>query len=425
MLGECYAPHLIMHSESRLMTPRTFLIVALFALVAPAQQTTEAPATQDLRTRTLRLATWNLYNLFDHVDEPDRPDEGTPPKNRFDMAETARMISALDADVLGVEEVENRRVLEALNRELSQPYPYVELLEGNDYRGIDVGILSRFPIVAACSHRLRPLDSMHRFARDFPVFRIRLAEGEEIAVSVVHFKSKRGKKKVSDAWRRAEAEGARRVLGELHEREPELPMVVMGDFNDTRDARTLAPLMTWLKDQTAKIPTEERVTFPRGKRGEQIDFILTTAGWESKKAGIVADPASPSDHRPVWADFPVDFDLVRPTVPMAVRAVDPPPVPTMDAHDLKGLRARLLRNVKLVGTVTAIHRSRSGRSATLNFDVDYRKAAVAYVPALAMKRFMNLDALVGKKVVIESPVSLYKGQPQVMLTRPRQLRILP
>ncbi len=407
------------------MNVRILAALLLFPLSLGAQQTAQVPAAKDARARTLRLATWNLYNLFDHVDEPDRPDEGTPPKNRFDMAETARMISDLDADVLGVEEVENRRILEALNRELSNPYPYVELLEGNDHRGIDVGILSRFPIVEACSHRLRPLDSMHRFARDFPVFRIRLAEGEEFGVGVVHFKSKRGKKKVSDAWRRAEAEGAYRILAELRRREPKLPLVVMGDFNDTRDAKTLAPLMTWLTDQTAKIPSAERVTFPRDKKGEQIDFILTTPDWQAKTAGIVDNPESPSDHRPVWADFPLDFDLERPAVPMAVPAIAPPSAPRIDVHALGRLRAHLLQDVQLVGTVTAIHRSRSGRSATLNFDVDYRKAAVAYVPALAMARFPDLDALVGKKVVIESPVSLYKGQPQVTLTRPKQLRVQP
>ena len=407
------------------MNVRMLAVLLLFSLGLGAQQTAEAPAAKDARARTLRLATWNLYNLFDHVDEPDRPDEGTPPKNRFDVAETARMISALNADVLGVEEVENRRVLEALNRELPKPYPYVELLEGNDHRGIDVGILSRFPIVEACSHRLRPLDDMHRFARDFPVFRIRLAKGEEIGVGVVHFKSKRGKKKVSDAWRRAEAEGARRVLAEIRAREPKLPLIVMGDFNDTRDATTLAPLMTWLRDQTAKIPVEQRVTFPRGKKGEQIDFILTTPDWKAIAAGIVVNPDSPSDHRPVWADFPLDFDLARPAVPMVMRGFNAPPVPRIDAHELEKLRARLLQSVMLVGTVTAVHRSRSGRSATLNFDADYRKAAVAYVPALAMARFPNLDTLVGKKVIIESPVSLYKGQPQVTLTRPKQLRVLP
>ncbi len=59
----------------------------------------------------------------------------------------------LKADVLGVVEAESRPVLSAFNQEIlpavgGQPFRHVMLIDGNDERGIDVGLMSRagYPI---------------------------------------------------------------------------------------------------------------------------------------------------------------------------------------------------------------------------------------------------------------------------------------
>lgn len=121
--------------------PRIAQLVALGALFALFSGSLLAQATtataQDSRAQTLRVATWNLLNLFDDADEPDKPDEGTDPKSWVEMRELARFIDEIDADVIGVQEVENRRILGRLNQMLKKPYGYVELIEGNDARGID------------------------------------------------------------------------------------------------------------------------------------------------------------------------------------------------------------------------------------------------------------------------------------------------
>jgi hypothetical protein len=70
---------------------------------------------------------------------------------------TARVIAEVNADVLITIEVENRPTLERFNKqvlgaEFDREYPHVMVIDGNDARGIDVGVLSRFPIERLRSH---------------------------------------------------------------------------------------------------------------------------------------------------------------------------------------------------------------------------------------------------------------------------------
>ena len=116
------------------------------------------------------LATYNVYNLFDLVDDP-RIDEGefTPRPGVWDAAKLATRLGllatvfeVLDADIVMVNEVENLEIFEQLRDAIrasgGPAYPHLHLVEGRGGRGIDVGLLSRFPIVRAVS---RPINRQH------------------------------------------------------------------------------------------------------------------------------------------------------------------------------------------------------------------------------------------------------------------------
>ena len=70
------------------------------------------------------IAFWNLENLFDYEDDPDNPgDDEYLPEKEWDQARyerkldhLAKAIVSMEADLLAVCEVENRRVLEDLIR---------------------------------------------------------------------------------------------------------------------------------------------------------------------------------------------------------------------------------------------------------------------------------------------------------------------
>jgi len=83
------------------------------------------------------------------------------PINDKAVFNTARVIAAVNPDILAVCEVEDRLgsddsmtaccvpLLKGTGR---SEYPYVLVVDGNDQRGIDVGIVSRFPITDLSTH---------------------------------------------------------------------------------------------------------------------------------------------------------------------------------------------------------------------------------------------------------------------------------
>ena len=92
-------------------------------------------------------------------------------KKQSDTDEIARRImDNVNADILAVQEVEHLGILKQFNKEkLGGLYRHIVLVEGNDSRLIDVGILSKLPIGAITSHQtaIHPEDPDRRiFGRD-------------------------------------------------------------------------------------------------------------------------------------------------------------------------------------------------------------------------------------------------------------------
>lgn len=82
----------------------------------------------------------------------------------------AERIKKMKVDVLAVQEVEDIDILRQFNREhLDWMYRYVVLIEGNDPRLIDVGVLSKLPIggITSWQHAVHPDDPTRAvFGRD-------------------------------------------------------------------------------------------------------------------------------------------------------------------------------------------------------------------------------------------------------------------
>src|SRR5437773_870695 len=69
-------------------------------------------------------------------------------------------------------------------------YPHVMVIDGNDDRGIDVGLMSRFPIGSMRSHVDDIENGSLIFSRDCPEYEIALPSGSTLLVLVNHLKSK-------------------------------------------------------------------------------------------------------------------------------------------------------------------------------------------------------------------------------------------
>lgn len=199
---------------------------------------------------------------------------------------TAKVIADVDADVLGIVEVENRPVLRSFAGSLVADeggvYPHSMVIDGNDDRGIDVGVLTkaRYPIVAIRSHIYdRSPDGKAVFSRDCAEYEIATPSKERLLVLVNHLKSKGfGKQKENDAKREAQARRIAQIYRERRKAGYE-HIAVVGDFNDVPGSSPLAPLLakTNLRDITEHptfVSDGRPGTFGNGTAANKIDYVL-------------------------------------------------------------------------------------------------------------------------------------------------------
>jgi endonuclease/exonuclease/phosphatase family metal-dependent hydrolase len=247
---------------------------------------------------------------------------------------TALVFNTLKADVFCVVEAEGREVLKNFNSALLSPkYKFNVLIDGNDPRGIDVGLYSKFEFGTLRTHIFDGPANSRTFSRDCPEYEVKLPSGKSLFVLPNHFKSKSGGEAATDARRKRQAEAVRDIL-KRYDLATEF-VVVAGDLNDTPDRAPLQPLLGVpnLFDVLAvQFPSAadapKRGTYKFGNKLPQIDYLLvskplrdklTKAGVEQRGIWKIADvnPAvstfaeitgpnnAASDHGAVFADFDI------------------------------------------------------------------------------------------------------------------------
>ena len=152
------------------------------------------------------------------------------PTNEISTRLTARVIDDVDADIIGVVEAEDRPSLVRFNREmLNGDYEHIMLIDGNDERGIDVGIMTRggFTIEHIRSNVDRRDNVGEVFSRDCPQYEVRTPNGEIIQILVNHFKSQSGG---GGSKRLRQATAVREIANELTNDGQNV--VVLGDLNE-------------------------------------------------------------------------------------------------------------------------------------------------------------------------------------------------
>jgi len=261
------------------------------------------------------------------------------PVNEEAMRNTARVMTDLEADVLGIVEVESRPVLSAFNAQVlpavnGKPFHQVMVIDGNDERGIDVGLMTRenFTLGLMRSHvDDRTPGGELIFSRDCPEYYIKTPKGTTLVVLLNHFKSKGfGSPQSSNAKRRAQAERARTIYEGLLAAGFE-HIALIGDLNDTPDSAPLAPLVgSTLKDAFTHPKFDDGGfpgTFGLGSAGNKIDYLFLSPKLFAKveKGGVFRKGVWPgvrpkrwetyaqltkpqqaaSDHAAVWVDLDI------------------------------------------------------------------------------------------------------------------------
>lgn len=220
---------------------------------------------------------------------------------------TARVIDILQADVLCVVEAEDRVGLKRFSDEViakvgGKAYDHIMLIDGNDDRGIDVGIMTRadYGIVRMLSHVDDVDQAGQIFSRDCPEFEIRTPAGNTLLLLVNHFKSKGyGPPKQSAAKRLRQAKRVRAVYDERIAGGYDY-VAILGDLNETPDQPPMDPL---IRDGSTLIDVMVHPAFVgdgrpgthgNGTKSGKFDYILMSPKLADKviAAGI--------ERRGVW-----------------------------------------------------------------------------------------------------------------------------
>lgn len=197
---------------------------------------------------------YNLENLFDTKDDPEiRDEEYTPEGSKLWTAEMyeskvdrmANVISELGTELspdgvalLGVAEVENRKVLEDLvaHKKLAKRKYQIVHYDSPDRRGIDVALFYQAKYFQVTDSKAVPLmiyntDSSRVFTRDI-LFVSGIFDDEPLHVLVNHWPSRRGGEQASRSKREAGAAVCKGIIDSLMQENPDAKVLLMGDLND-------------------------------------------------------------------------------------------------------------------------------------------------------------------------------------------------
>jgi len=202
------------------------------------------------------IAFYNIENLFDFEDDPLTFDDDRTPDGKDHWTEEiynaklknmAKVISEIGSDVagttpaiIGLCEIENRRVLEDLvNQEplLKKDYGIIQF-DSPDRRGIDVALLYKKKLFIPTNYKAHELiiydnnDSTKRIYTRDQLLVSGMFDGEKIHFIVNHWPSRSGGEERSRPKRVKAAKLNRQIVDSLFSEDPYAKIITMGDFND-------------------------------------------------------------------------------------------------------------------------------------------------------------------------------------------------
>ncbi len=272
-----------------------------------------------------RVATYNLEN---YLDQPSGHRKAKSPEAK---AHVCQNILAIKPDVIALQEMGTTNALMELQACLKTgglDLPFWEHVEGHD-TNIHLAVLSKFPFTLRQPHTNDAFllgSHRHFVSRGFAEVEIEVNTNYHFTLIAAHLKSRVLVATGDEAEERLqEATLLRELIARRLTANPNLNLVVLGDFNDIRDS---APLKTIIgndanplfdlrpaeRPHPAHIPSDEHAVtwtyhFAKQDVYSRIDYIFVSRGmsreWLNEDTYVFNPPdwGLASDHRPVVADF--------------------------------------------------------------------------------------------------------------------------
>ncbi|MCM4156148.1 MULTISPECIES: hypothetical protein [unclassified Christiangramia] len=238
----------------------------------------------------------------------------------------AKVIASVNPDILILQEIEDRASLEEFNTVVlpkfdCEPFKDSFVVQGNDKRGQEIGILTRkgFEIQSVRSHIFDvSLSGRKIFNKDLLEYKIRTKEKNTIFILAAHFQETRKDNDLSGIFRREQAENVAEIYKKLLAEGKE-NIAIVGTLNAASFCNTLMPLLqeTNLSDITRhhsfNVEFDKGIdagyyslgAYQKGVNIKQKDYLLLSPELfaKLKKCGLNRRGVWP-EKRPMWSIYP-------------------------------------------------------------------------------------------------------------------------
>ncbi len=226
------------------------LIIAIFLTSCQTETPQKKFSMDTIKPDKVSIAFYNVENLFDTKDDPEKNDNDFTPTGYKEWTEEryfhkleniSKVLNAINKKdwpiIVGLAEVENATVLEALTKEkdlVNANYEYVHF-ESPDDRGIDVALMYRpefFQVLKKKSYTIHNPDFEHSKTRDILYVKGAFYNGEIFHFFVNHWSSRRDGILETEPKRMFQASVLRKNIDKVLAKDENAKIIIMGDFND-------------------------------------------------------------------------------------------------------------------------------------------------------------------------------------------------
>jgi len=224
------------------------------------------------KQENFRIMFYNLENLFDTYDDPlTNDDEFTPEGEKSwtnyryqkKLNDLAKVIIAVGEwtppAIIGLCEVENFQVLLDLTTKTPLASLGYQIIHENskDERGIDVAILYRSEIVKKINHKYIAVNRESDWkTRDILLAQMALNQNDTLHICIVHWSSRYGGKEKTEYKRIAAAKSLRFHVDSLQHVRQNPKILIMGDFNDEPNDRSISEVLGASKPTSSIVPDQ-------------------------------------------------------------------------------------------------------------------------------------------------------------------------
>ncbi len=204
---------------------------------------------------TITVAFWNTENLFDIYDDKEKNDNDFLPTSKKQwtierytakLQHLARVIKDMNAgrgpDVLGLAEVENKKVLEdLLEQNLAGMNYRIVHYNSPDKRGISVALIFKSNLLELLDSSADTVHLERNHTTRLILHTVLMTKSKDtLNFFVNHWPSRVGGMYESELHRVSAAQTARNSVDKLLQINPSAAIVIMGDFNDEPDNKSIS-----------------------------------------------------------------------------------------------------------------------------------------------------------------------------------------